>query len=191
MRPCSLHTLKQMEKHINLMTHGVQLWGKDKARPIRNLFNQALEMLRPGDVLTVDHAGVEAFDITFATELFGKLMGILVSEHAGKFIVVQNLNDCTRENLSVALERLNLIIIVREKRELSLLGKVNPSDIETLAECIAAGGVVSTAVMSTRLGTTLTAMNERLAKLTAMGVLRRERGSSASGRTQYEYRLLN
>jgi hypothetical protein len=180
-----------MEKRICLAIYGTQLWGRAKARQVRFALNQMLENLEPGDVLVVDHEGVEAFDLTFATELLGKLIALVVTEHAGRFVLVENLNECTGENLSVALERLGLAMIVRESKQFSLIGRVNPSDIETFTECIAVGGVVSATLMSTRLGITLTAMNERLAKLTAMGVVRREKGSSASGRTQYEYRLLN
>jgi hypothetical protein len=180
-----------MEKRIFLKTYGSQLWGRAKARQVRFALNQTLENLNPGDTLVVDHDSVEAFDITFATELLAKLTALVVTEHAGRFIVVENLNECTRENLNVALERLGLAMIVREGEQLALIGRVNASDSETFAECIAVGGVVSATLMSTRLGITLTAMNERLTKLTAMGVVRRERGSSASGRTQYEYRLLN
>jgi len=34
-------------------------------------------------------------------------------------------------------------------------------------------------------------MNERLSKLTSMGIVRREKGSSATGREQYVYRVLS
>jgi hypothetical protein len=180
-----------MEKRVSLAKYGNHLWGKASAREVRRSMNQILESLHPGDVLAIDHDGVEAFDLTFATELFAKLMALVVAEHAGRFVLVEHLNDCTTENLSVALERLNLAMIVRQDKQLCLMGKINSLDIETFAECIAVGGVVSATLMSTRLGITLTAMNERLTKLTSMGVIRRERGSSASGRTQYEYRLLS
>jgi hypothetical protein len=180
-----------MEKRVKLLPYGTHLWGKAKARQVKSALNQILESLQPGDVLAIDHAGVEAFDLTFATELFGKLIGLVASAYGGRFVIVENLNECTSENLSVALERLNLAVIVREGKRLWLLGKVNSSDTDTFAECVAAGGTISATLLSSRLEITSTAMNERLAKLTALGVVRRERGSSASGRTQYEYRVLN
>jgi predicted transcriptional regulator len=69
------------------------------------------------------------------------------------------------------------------------LGKVHPADEETFAELVLAGAV-SAGALSKTLDVNLTAMNERLAKLTGLGLVRREKGSSATGREQYVYRVL-
>jgi predicted transcriptional regulator len=72
----------------------------------------------------------------------------------------------------------------------ALLGKVHPADDQTFAEVVGAGAV-SAAALSKKLRVNLTAMNERLSKLTHLSLVRREKGSSASGREQYLYRVLS
>lgn len=142
-----------------------------------------------GDALVMDLAGVEAFDFSFAEELFGKTLRTLGAEYPGRFVIVENLTEYTRENLSKALESMNLAMIERIDGKLELLGKVHPADRETF-EALITGDAASAAGLSSKLDVNLTAMNERLSKLTGLGLVRREKGSSASGREQYVYRVL-
>jgi len=147
--------------------------------------------LEPGDVLVVDTGGVEVFDFSFANELFGKMAASLATEHPGRFVIVENLTEYAGENLNKALESLSLIMITRREQKLALTGKVHPTDEVTFAEIVNAGPAVSAGALSKKLEVNLTAMNERLSKLTGLGVVRREKGSSASGREQYVYRVLS
>ena len=175
---------------MKLNQYGSQLWTKEKARQIRSRVAAILSALETGDVLVIDAAAVEAFDFSFATELFGKTLMTLAVECPGRFLIVENLNECTEENLNQALEKLNVAIIERRETNLSLLGKVHPADQETFTAVVKAGAV-SAGAMSKNLEVNLTAMNERLSKLTSMGIVRREKGSSATGREQYVYRVLS
>ncbi len=188
--PVSLHTLNLMEKRFKLGQHGSHLWTRDKGRQIRGRFAAVLETLGTGDVLVVDAAGVEAFDFSFASEFFGKTLLTLGAEYPGRFVIAENLTECTNENLGQALESLNLTMIERSHGKLKLLGKAHPADHETFAEIVSAGEAVSAGALSKKLHVNLTAMNERLSKLTNLGVVRREKGSSATGREQYVYRVL-
>lgn len=178
-----------MDRHFKLGQYGSRLWTREKARQIRTRLAGVLEALGIGDVLIIDSAGVEVFDFSFAGELFGRTVLTLPSEYPGRFVIVENLNECTDENLTKALECLNLTMIERRQGKLRLLGKVHPADQETFAEVVSAEAI-SAAALSKKLKVNLTAMNERLSKLTNLGVVRREKGSSASGREQYLYRVL-
>jgi len=179
-----------MEKRFKLVQHGSHLWTREKGRQIRSRLAAVLETLGTGDVLVVDAAGVEAFDFSFASELFGKTLLTVGAEYPGRFVIAENLTECTNENLDKALEILNLTMIERSQGKLKLLGKVHPADQETFAEIVGAGEAVSAGALSRKLEVNLTAMNERLSKLTNLGVVRREKGSSATGREQYIYRVL-
>jgi len=141
--------------------------------------------------LVIDAAGVEVFDLSFANELFGKTVSSLATEHPGRFVIVENLSEYASENLSTALDSLNLIMTERKQGDLGLLGKVHPADDATFAEIVRSGQAVTAGTLSKKLQVNLTAMNERLSKLTGLGLVRREKGSSASGREQYVYRVLN
>jgi predicted transcriptional regulator len=180
-----------MEKRFKLAQYGPHLWTREKARQIRGRVAAVLETLETGGVLVIDAAGVEAFDFSFATELFGKTLLTLGSEYPGRFVIAENLNECTHENLGKGLESLNLTMIQRSQGQLKLLGKVHPADEETFAQIVGTGEAVSAGALSKKLEVNLTAMNERLSKLTNLGVVRREKGSSAAGREQYVYRVLN
>jgi STAS-like domain of unknown function (DUF4325) len=186
----SVRTLKQMERRFRLSRFGFHFWTRAKAKQIRARLMSQLEALDAGDVLVVDLAEVEAFDFSFADELFGKTIFTLGIEHPGRFVIVENLTECTTENLTRALETLNLAIIERRNQKLRLLGKVHPVDRETF-EGVVGGGAVTAGALSKTLQVNLTAMNERLSKLVGLSVVRRERGSSASGREQYVYRALS
>ncbi len=179
-----------MEKHFKLGQYGSHLWTREQGRQIRTRLTGILENLDVGDVLVVDSTGVDVFDFSFAEELFGKTILTFGAQYPGRFLIVENLTECTAENLTKALESLNLMMIERRKEQLSLLGKVHPADEETFVEVVSVRGA-SAAGLSKKLNVNPTAMNERLAKLTNLGVVRREKGSSASGREQYIYRVLS
>jgi len=179
-----------MEKRFNLVQYGSQLWTKDKARQIRSRVAIVLGTMEVGDVLVIDAAQVDAFDFSFATELFGKTVLTIGGESPGRFFIVENLNECTTENLDKALESLNIVMIERKEGQLNLLGKVHPADRATFTSIVRAGEAVSAGALSRSLEVNLTAMNERLSKLTSLGIVRREKASSATGREQYVYRVL-
>jgi hypothetical protein len=179
-----------MEKRLNLVQYGSQLWSKEKARQIRGRVTIILGTLEVGDVLVIDAAQVDAFDFSFATELFGKTVLTIGVESPGRFLIVENLNECTTENLDKALESLNIVMIERKEGQLNLLGKVHPTDRATFTSIVGAGEAVSAGALSRSLEVNLTAMNERLSKLTSLGIVRREKASSATGREQYVYRVL-
>jgi hypothetical protein len=180
-----------METTFRLGSYGAQLWTREKAKQIRVELINVLETLGSGDVLAIDAAGVEVFDFSFANELFGKTLLTLGAEYPGRFVIVENLTEYTQENLGKALESLSLTMIERKKGKLGLLGKVHPTDKQTFAVIASAGEAVSAGALSKKLEVNLTAMNERLSKLTSLSVVRREKGSSASGREQYVYRVLS
>jgi hypothetical protein len=180
-----------MEKTLKLSQYGSQLWTKERARQIRSRVGTILTTLQTGDVLVVDADAVEAFDFSFATELFGKTLMTLTVESPGRFLIVENLNECTEENLNQALESLSVAMIERRGAKVNLLGKVHPADRETFAAIVKGGEAVTAGALSRNLEVNLTAMNERLSKLTSMGIVRREKGSSATGREQYVYRVLS
>src|SRR5262245_9457501 len=179
-----------MEDRLKLNTYGERLWTRDLARAIRTQVQERLERLQPGDVLVLDTQGVEVFDYSFADELFGRTLLTLPHEYPGRFVIVEGLTTYTAENLAKALEALGLMMIERCEGRLQLIGKVHPAHQETFAAIVQAQGPVTSTTLATQVGVNLKAMNERLGKLTACGVVRRETRPSPAGREHYEYRVL-
>ncbi len=180
-------TLDIVEKRFQLAKHGAQLWTRELARKIREELLLLLTQLQPGDTLAIDLDGVEVFDYSFANELFGKTVIELPRLYPGRFLVVENLKTYTRENLAKALEGLGLAMIERKAKKLHLLGKVHPTDAHTFAALVSAREPVTAVRLKDKLGINLTAVNERLAKLSSLGLVRRENGLSPAGREQYIY----
>jgi hypothetical protein len=161
------------------------------ARTIRASILAIIDELSAGDVMVIDAKGVEVFDFSFANELFGKLLLALPSEYPGRFLVVEHLTEYTKENLTKALESLGLVIIERKGKKLELLGKVHPSDRQTFKAISEAKKPVTASGLKETLGINLNAMNERLTKLTNLGLIRREKTVSGAGREQFEYRVIS
>ncbi len=180
-----------MEKRFPLATpKRKRLWTREVARPLREALEENLERLAPGDVLVIDMKGIEAFDFSFANEFFGKAIFSLPKMYPERFLIVEGLTEYTRENLKNALESLGLVMIERRNRKLELIGKVHPTDVTTFEAIRKAPHAMTAAVLRDLLQVNVTAINERLTKLTSLGLVRRRSGSSPAGREQYEYSVL-
>lgn len=175
---------------MELVKYGKQLWTRERAGEIRANINKILDTLSAGDSLVIDTDGVEVFDYSFANELFGKTLLSLTREYPGRFVIVENLTKYTRENLSKALESLGLAMIERKGGKLELIGKIHPADQETFSVIARAKEKVTAADLKDKLNINLTAVNERLTKLSGLALVRRETGVSNAGRQQYLYSVL-
>lgn len=179
-----------MEKRFRLSGNGKQLWTRERAREIRAGLVNMLEDLQPGDTMVIDCKGVEVFDYSFANEFFGKTLLSLPKEYPERFLIVENLSKYTQENLSKALESLGLIMIERKAGKFELLGRVHPADIETFGVIARSKEPLTAVALKERLKINLTAVNERLSKLTSLALIRRQMGVSGTGRQQYLYSVL-
>jgi len=180
-----------MENRFTLSNYGKKLWTRDRAREIRSDLLSLLGKSRSGDSVVVDLSGVEVFDISFASEFFGRTILELPKTYPGRFIIVEDLNDVTRENLESAIESLGLLMIERRSEKLFLIGKVHPADKETFIAIAKAQKPVTSAELKDLLKVNLTAMNERLKKLTELGLVRKEAGVSQAGREHFEYSIFS
>ncbi len=180
-----------MEKRLDLVKYGKQLWTRDLAVSIRGDLEKLLEQTQPGDIVVIDAKNVDVFDYSFANELFGRTILRLPKEHSERFLVVENLSVYTRENLANALASLGLIMIERKGGKLQLIGKVHPADQETFDAIVGAKEPVTANDLKDKLGINLNAMNERLTKLSGFALIRRNAGVSSAGRQQYEYSVLS
>lgn len=176
-----------MEKRLRLADDGPYLWTRRPARGLRERLEDQAQELATGDTMVMDLEGVEAFDYSFANEFFGKTVISFVHEYPGRFLVVENLTEDTRLDLTNALESLGLVLIERNDGRFELLGKFHPADRESFDAIVRAKGGVTAASLKDELGVNLTAMNERLVQLTSRGLIRREKGASPAGREQYRY----
>lgn len=164
------------------------LWTRDTGKEIREKLFDALDNIKRGEVVVIDFAGIKAFDFSFANELFGKTLLKMPVDYPGKFVIVENLTDYTRENLFNAISNLSLAIAEKKSNgAMSLLGKVHPVDEATFNLICQSAHPMTTNELVKLMDVKIQAMNERLSKLVDMGVIRRSRSLSQAGREQYEY----
>ena len=174
-------------KIFPLGNYGEHLWTRELAKEIRRDLIKVLDNSEPEETIAIDTKGVKVFDYSFANEFFGKTILSLPGEYPDRCLVVENLSEYTRENLSKALESLSLVMLEKRKRNFKLIGKVHPADEETLGAILKAGAPTTASELKEKLSVTLTAMNERLTKLTDFAIVRRGLGKSKAGRQQFEY----
>ena len=186
----SFDTVNYMEKPFKLNRFGPRLWGRDRAEMVRRLLEKQLANLDVGDTIVVGLEGVEVFDLSFASEMFGQAIRDMPFRHAGRFLLVEGLTEYTQLNLQKCLEDMELVVPSRSRRVYDLLGKHHPSDLTTYRAIHAQEGKMTAAELSGRLAIKLTAANQRLAKFLKLGLARRESALSESGREHYVYYAL-
>lgn len=174
-------------KRFALGDHGPHLWTRELAKDLRKSLLEVLDATEPGETIVIDLKGVEVFDYSFANEFFGKTLLSLQGEYPGRCIIVENLKEYTRENLSKALESLSLAMIERRGGKVEILGKIHPAYKDTFAAIARAGHPVTASELGDKLKLNITAMNERLTKLKELALVHRGEGTSKAGRQQYEY----
>jgi predicted transcriptional regulator len=82
---------------------------------------------------------------------------------------------------------MGIAMIERKGTKLRLIGKVHPTDEQTFSAIVRAKEPVTAVELKDRLEVNLNAVNERLNKLVSLGLVRREKGTSAAGREQFQY----
>lgn len=169
-----------------LRQHGTRFWGRDMGASVRAEIEEQLMRLAPGDVLEVDLSEVEVMDFSFSGEVVGKLLSRLPAEYPGRHLILSSVTSYVRENLDAALGGMELAALVLEDNDWGIIGKFGETDLETL---IALDRLKAATVgeLSKQLGISVTACNNRLRKLTDLGLIRRERVSGTPGGDQYQY----
>ncbi len=165
-----------------------QLWGRPRGREIRAEIEARLGALGAGEALSVDLRSVEVMDFSFANEVLGKLYGRIGAEYPGRVLLLTGLSDeFVKENLDAALMTLGLMALAYKGRSWELLGKFADTDRETL-EALRRLKEATAPQLADALAIKLTAANQRLKKLTDVGLIARTRVSAPTGGEQYVYR---
>jgi hypothetical protein len=113
-----------MDEHLttsNLVT-------RDTGRSIRESIELRLEREPEGTVVALDFTHVGIIDFSCADEVISKLVARLQGlEYGDKYIVLHALTPTHEENITVALERKKLAVLVsRPDGSWRLLGSLNP-----------------------------------------------------------------
>lgn len=175
-----------VKKEFALFEGLPQLWTRETGGKIREKVEKVLGTMSEGSLLEIDAIGIEVFDVSFASELFAKLVLHIPIEYEGICIAVKGLNSYTEENLESALLRAGVMMLVVDGNEAwHLIGKSTGADATTIDALKHMEGPVSVQDLAHHLDIQPTACSERLSRLTQLGMV--HRFSTESGRVQYRY----
>jgi hypothetical protein len=115
-----------MDEH--LASGSSNLVTRETGRFIRESIEARLEREPEGTVVAMDFSHVGIIDFSCADEVISKLVARLQSlEYGDKYVVLHGLTPTHEENITVALERKKLAVLVsRADGSWRLLGSLNP-----------------------------------------------------------------
>jgi len=187
----SVKELTMAEYRVAEVANVPQLWGRVMGRAVRAQLEERLEVLPAGDRLLIDLKGVEVFDVSFAAEAFGRLIGGIAAAYADRGVVFTNIEaDSVYDNLNAALDLLGLMaLVVYGPRKWVLVGKAAETDKATM-DALRVLKQATAPEIADKLGIKLTACNQRLRKLLDNGVVVRAKEAGEAGGESYIYRWL-
>jgi hypothetical protein len=163
------------------------LWGHDLGRQVREKLAVVLEQTVEGTSVIIALQGVEVMDYSFASEVFGKIIGGMSSLYPRRAVVLSEASGYVGENLAICLQSLGLMALaVEDSGVWELIGKVAETDRDT-AKAIAQRKRASAAAIAKDLDIQVTTCNQRLRKLSESGIITRQRIGADGGGEQFEY----
>lgn len=173
-----------------LQQHGRQLWGRELGKKARQQIEDLLERVSQGQFLVIELAGVEVMDFSFASEVFGKLIGQLSTSYPDRGILLANPDEYVSTNLDAALNALNMIGLTTTGQESwKLIGKALVPDIETM-KAVHRHKQLTANDLANELDLKPTTAIQRLKKLADFGVIVSLKEAGTAGREQSVYRWL-
>jgi STAS-like domain of unknown function (DUF4325)/Winged helix-turn-helix DNA-binding len=151
---------------------GSYLVTRSSARMLREGLERRIEA-QPGlEEITIDFSGVEAMTISFADEFIGRFYAALADGSIPPAAVaLTGLTEETREEVTICLERRDLIAVDTDQQ--TLLGRAEVYEA-TYQAALRMGAFRATELADT-VGISPQNANNRLKKLTAAGALVRRR----------------
>jgi hypothetical protein len=135
-------------------------------------------------LVLVDLSGVLVFSHSFADSLFAELVLRVQGGKYGaeRWIAFTGLNEFTRETLDQVLKTAHRVApIMREDHSIGLIGDVEPK-VRDAFTFIARGTETTSAMLATKFGASLQAVNNWVAQLVEARVVDRTQAGKGSGR---------
>lgn len=113
---------------------GAMIYGRKSAAGVRERIEAEFGDIRKGGLEIFDFSRIEVIDFSAADEIVAKLAGRMEQGEYGEgSIALMGCNDHVRENLAVALNQKDLVLMHLDgKKKWSLVGDLNPYLQDTL-----------------------------------------------------------
>lgn len=177
-----------MQQHV-LSFRGMRA-TRDHARGDRALLEREIAKAAPGDVVAIDLTQVSVMTVSYADELFGKLIADrLQSQALDRALIVVGSDPVVRETIEVVLERRGVGVLYKDLEAQGRIDAIAGPDwfARTVEEANALRDFTATDLAG-RLALSAQAANYRLKQLAASGAVVRESDVPVGGGRQFVYR---
>lgn len=194
---------KREMKTLSLGEFGKMLAMRPQGRRVQESLDAQLRSLPPGGVLVLDFDNVEMMDYSFADEALGTLYSRLAAkEYPDRYLVLvtdeSEITHALLENVEVALNQREVaaLVVPREafsanrgdkKIEWRIIGQLPEHLVETLSAVIDKQEVTVRDLVDALGLDSVTACNNRIARLHQLRLVRRKASIVPEGGRQYCY----
>lgn len=193
-----------MIQRFSLGQFGKLLAMRPQGRSVQESLDAQLRQLAPGGVLVLDFDNVEMMDYSFADEALGTLYSRLAAkEYPDRYLVLvtdeSEITQALLENVEVALNQREVaaLVVPREafsatagkKKEVKwrIIGRLPEHLVDTLTTVIERGEVTVRDLVQALGLDSVTACNNRIARLHQLRLVRRKAAIVPEGGRQYSY----
>jgi predicted transcriptional regulator len=169
------------------------LSGREEGARIREAILKKLESEAADIVLPLNFSKVKFIDFSFADEVICRLLRRIQSGELGdKFVVLEELSDSLKENISVALKERELVCVyVKQNSEVEILGKLSDELRNTYFAAVSKGKITTRDIFDLDKMDNISAASNRLTRLKDMGLLTKTKDEVVTGGgRQYVYEAI-
>lgn len=178
---------------FRVKTFGRRVGTRSEGEAARARLLEALERLPEDGQLVIDLDGVEVLAGSFADELIGKSLSLLVSNvYASRTMIVSSPSEELTEGLSDKLIQRNLAMLCLDgpsSARWRTIGHLADPHVETLGLVIAHGTTTAKALAET-LGIPPNACHQRLKRLVELRLVFQDRVGVRAPKTLYQFRSI-
>ncbi len=166
-----------------------RLWFNEAGVQLRGNILKKIADHREIECVKLDFKRVEVTDVSFAREAFVKLLSDLTLEMNRPQVLLINIDDYVRQNLSLSLkDHKKFALITNSQDEWDLIGKYSQLAKETIAALIEVEEATARE-LAHRLRIGITTCNNRLSNLYEMCAITRKEVGQKSGGVEYMYKV--
>lgn len=163
---------------------------REAGAEVRTRLVEELSKAHPDDTVVIDFVGMQAMTYSFADEFIGKFLVLRDAEVTPAIgVILRDLAPDPLETIELVLERRSQCVVLVEPDGCRLID--GGQYLAETYDAAVALGTFRASEIAAQLSITPQNANNRLKKMSGMGVLHRERASNERGGREFSYRAVH